>query len=367
MRRDLFVFAGQSNMMGAAVFSPRQKLSIKSSYEYKHKSRRLGARVGDFVAADYPVGEFSYIDIQKAYAAGIVNEKGESTLEDYVHNTYFCPSMSNLCSKTDKSVYPFSSFSEATARNGVTLAPFLAQEWEQKGQSCAYAHIAKGGVSMAHYMNEEMAEEYTRRITEYNQVHGTDYNTELSSRNTTSGAADYFFKKCKDFFQDAKQKFSNDTLPTKCLFWLQGESDARSSSIEYEIKLDIFWEKLKTLGFTHFFCIRVDYFGLEGIDNIMRAQENFVSKHADAYMLTRVASYFTYIGQNNEERFVVPPLEIHKNCRDSFYGYNNNHINEKGFSVIATSAINNLYRILIEGKEPLLEKENIRTLLNNNS
>ena len=134
MRRDLFVFAGQSNMMGAAVFSPRQKLSIKSSYEYKHKSRRLGARVGDFVAADYPVGEFSYIDIQKAYAAGIVNEKGESTLEDYVHNTYFCPSMSNLCSKTDKSVYPFSSFSEAIS---ASLSLWRASNFSASSKICS--------------------------------------------------------------------------------------------------------------------------------------------------------------------------------------------------------------------------------------
>ena len=111
MRRDLFVFAGQSNMMGAAVLPPRQKICIKNCYEYKHKARRLGADVGDFVVADYPVGEFSYVDMQKAYATERMNEEGQSLLDDYVNNTYFCPAMSNLRSEKDKTVFPFSSFS----------------------------------------------------------------------------------------------------------------------------------------------------------------------------------------------------------------------------------------------------------------
>ena len=160
MKRDLFVFAGQSNMMGAAVFPPKKALQIKDSYEYKHKSRRLGAPMGNFVPAGYPVGEFSYIDMKKAYTTDMVNEKGESKLDNYIQNTYFCPSMSNLDSETDKSVLPFYTFSEATARHGATLAPLLAEEWEKLGQCCAYAHIAKGGVAIAHFMDEVMATVY---------------------------------------------------------------------------------------------------------------------------------------------------------------------------------------------------------------
>ena len=66
MKRDLFVFAGQSNMMGASVFSPQKNLHIKDSYEYKHKARRLGREENPFVKADYPVGEFSYADLERA-------------------------------------------------------------------------------------------------------------------------------------------------------------------------------------------------------------------------------------------------------------------------------------------------------------
>lgn len=67
----------------------------------------MGAPSGEFVLVDYPVGEFSYIDIKKAYAADILNKEGKSNLDDYVTNTYFCPAMSNLRSENDKTVYPY--------------------------------------------------------------------------------------------------------------------------------------------------------------------------------------------------------------------------------------------------------------------
>ena len=60
--RDLFVFAGQSNMMGAAVLPPKLPIKATDSYEYKHKARRLGASCGEFVPAGYPCGEFSYAE-----------------------------------------------------------------------------------------------------------------------------------------------------------------------------------------------------------------------------------------------------------------------------------------------------------------
>lgn len=360
MRRDLFVFAGQSNMMGASVYPPKRKIDVKNSYEYKHKARRLGANSGDFVVANYPVGEFSYIDIEKAYALDMVNEKGNSTLVDYVNNTYFCPAMFNLRSEKDKTIYSFSEFSEATAQYGATLAPLLAEEWEELGGSCAYAHIAKGGVPIAYYFCDRMAKEYNRRITKYNKVYGTSYNTEVAVQ--MRGASEYCFEKCKDFFADAEKYFLDDDLRAKCFFWLQGESDTSDAPMEYQIKLEIFWEELKKIGFTHFFCIRVDYFGSDGIANVMKAQEDFVSKHDDAYMLTRAASYFTHPMQDGREWFVAPPQEIYRNCRDSFYGYNNHHINEKGFSLLAKRVAKNAYRILIARKSPKLERENVRTL-----
>ena len=362
MKRDLFVFAGQSNMMGAAVFPPRTELHINNSYEYKHKSHRLGN--GElFVKASYPVGEFSYICLEKAYSKDMTDENGNSKLADYISNAFFCPAMSNLKSEKTKEVFSFSSFSESTAPAGATLAPLLAQEWEKLGNSCTYAHVTKGGVSINYYMTDEMCEDYACRIAEYNREKDTHYDVNISEGSRTVGAAEYFFEKCHDFFTDAEKHFENDDLSNKCFFWLQGESDACKSDVEYEMKLEILWERLKLAGFTHFFCIRVDYFGSNGIDKVMRAQENFVSRHSDAYMLTRAASYFTYPGQNEDKWFISPPDEEYRNCRDSFYGYNNQHINEKGFSVIASHASKNLYRVLIKNEEPLLETENIKALI----
>ena len=363
MKRDLFAFAGQSNMMGASVYPPVKPLSVAHSFEYKHKPRRLGNCTGSFVPAGYPVGEFSYADLARAYAPDTANKKGESTLSDYAENTYFCPAMSNLKCETDKTVHPFSIFSETTAPHGATLAPFLAEAWESKGHTCAYAHIAKGSVAFAHYMTDEMVQAYAQRITAYNNANATNYNTAISAKNRTPGAADYFLEKCKDFFADAETFFPGNLSGNRCFFWLQGESDAGLSVIEYKLRMEILWKKLKEIGFTHFFCIRVDFFGNSGIARIMQAQEQFVSEHPDAYMLTRIASYFPYADRDEQDWFLVPPAEECENCRDSFYGFENQHINEKGFQVIASHAVENLQRVLENGKSPILEKENIRSLL----
>ena len=193
MERDLFVFAGQSNMMGASVFAPRENIFLRNSFEYKHKARRLGAARGIFTSSAYPAGEFSYVDMDLAYHPSDVNQKGESTLTDYIQNTYFCPAMSNLKSAEEKSTSLFSSYSEATAPLGATLAPLLAKEWENIGRTSAYAHIAKGGVALSYYMTKEMTSEYTARMMAYNRENKTEYTEVISSKERMEGAAEYFF------------------------------------------------------------------------------------------------------------------------------------------------------------------------------
>lgn len=362
MRRDLFVFAGQSNMMGASVYPPKHIVSTKNSFEYKHKPRRLGKSHGEFMPVGYPVGEFSYIDMDLAYASDMINECGESKLNDYNINTYFCPSMSNLKSEEDKTVFPFATFSEADAPMGATLAPLIAEKWEKAGFSCAYSHIAKGGVAIDYYFTDDMVIEYGERILKWNQTHGTNLNPECPDRLRIHGAAEYFFEKCTDFFPDAETEFADDSVETRCFFWLQGESDANLTATEYEIKLEILWDRLKKIGFTHFFCLRIDYFGASGIDQVMLAQEHFADSNEDVYMLTRAASYFLYEGRDESDWFHTPPGEEYQLCRDSFFGYPNQHINEKGFLLLAQRATENLIRILIRGETPMLEEENIETL-----
>ena len=364
MKRHLFVFAGQSNMMGASVYPVKHNPTFERSFEYKHKPRRLGAARGAFVSEGFPVGEFSYKDIAQAYASDMCDERGNSKLTDYRHNTYFCPSMASLLSEEEKTEHSFLDFSEATARPSGSPAPFLVEEFERAGGTCAYAHIAKGAVRISHYFTDEMEREYAARVAEYNRQHGTDYPEGLSPKHRMPGAADYFFEKCADFFADAAECFAEDDISERSFFWLQGGGDAgRSSMVEYSIALDILWETLKKIGFQRFFCIRAGYFGKEVVKEIMIAQERFVKRHDDAYMLTRVGSYMPFKGHDDRDWFITPPPAEYCEFRDSYLGFANQHVNEKGFLFLASVAAKNLCRVLMEGKEPVLEPENVRPLL----
>ena len=122
------------------------------------------------MAAGYPCGEFSYVDevLDTAYAPENVDEKGKSKLNKYTANTYFCPGMSNLKNAETFEQSAFDSFSEADMINGSTLAPLFADEWEKRGQKCAFAHIAKGAVGIQHYFSGEMVDEYNEKAAAYN-------------------------------------------------------------------------------------------------------------------------------------------------------------------------------------------------------
>ena len=67
MKRPLFVNSGQSNMMGAAVYPAREQIYFENSFEYLHKPKRFGEKLGEFKNYGFPCGEFSYKDIEKAY------------------------------------------------------------------------------------------------------------------------------------------------------------------------------------------------------------------------------------------------------------------------------------------------------------
>ena len=330
MKRPLFVFAGQSNMMGAAVYPASEQIYFKNSFEYLHKAKRFGKPMGNFKNYGFPSGEYSYIDLSAAYGEG-GNENSVSDLNDYWNNTYFCPSMCNLQSDEDKATYLFAHFSEALPTDSVSLAPYMVKGFEDAGHQCAYAHISKGATNIEHYLS--------------------------------GGAANYFAEKVTDFFSDCKIRFPEDDISEKVLFWLQGESNASESCETYKRSLTLLCDNAKKLGFTKFCIIRVGYWGNDGIAEVMRAQEEFCKETEDAYMLTRVCSYFEFKGQDTTDWFVSPPPSEFSLCRDSFYGFTNQHINEKGFKVITKYALPNLIRILFENKEPVLEEELISALI----
>lgn len=369
-KRDLFVFAGQSNMMGAAVLAPKIEISTENSYEYKHKPVRLGAEHGDFVAAGYPCGEFCYTDeiLGSAYLPENVDKDGKSMLDQYSSSTYFCPAMCNLKSVEPREEYPFAFYSESSFVAGPTLAPLFAQEWENRGQKCAYAHIAKGGVAITHYYNREMLLEHNRRIEEHNKETGDNIPRVDAENSMWHGASAYFDKKVKDFFADAEDRFAGDDMSNKILVWCQGESDRTQPKERYRIRLEILWEHMKTLGFTHFFCVRVgNWPESQKIHEVMQAQEEFCAENENCYIITRAMSFMPCKNVDSEDWFVETPSEEYHNCRDRDFGFNNPHINENGFALVAKRMADNAVRVLREGKEPLLEKEIISKLIKSES
>lgn len=367
-KRELFVFAGQSNMMGASVFPPKNSISLVDSYEYKHKPRRLGAEMGAFLTEGYPCGEFSYTDehIKLAYSSENVNFEGKSLVGEYSKTTYFCPAMCNLKKEETREEYPFSHFNEASMVAGASLAPIFASEWEKRGHVCAYAHIAKGATSILHYFNRDMIEQYNESICKTNEVHQTTWKTVEGSA-MQDGASAYFDRKSMDFFADAEARFGDEDLSVKAFVWCQGEGERPRSYEEYKLRLAVLWKHMKSLGFTHFFCIRVGYWGgscQNNLHEIMRAQEDFCRETDNCYIVTRAMSFMAHKDIDGTDWFAESPGEEYMECRDSYFGFKNHHINEKGFSLIAKRMAENLIRILYEKTEPLLEKENVSRLLN---
>ena len=367
-KRDLFVFSGQSNMMGAAVFPPKKAISVEDCYEYKHKARRLGAERGDFVKAGYPCGEFSYIEeaMKTAYLPENTDSEGRSTLDHYTQNTYFCPSMCSFKSLEPPQMYSFEFFSESNPGSGPSMAPMFAEEWEKRGQKCAYAHIAKGNVTIAHYFNGDMMDEYNRRAEEYNKEHELKLEPIVNKNPMCLGASAYFDKKVKDFFADAEERFAGDDMSNKIFVWCQGESDCVSRKDKYKTRMEVLWNHLKELGFTHFFCVRVGYWSVKVENNlheIMQAQEEFCRENDNCYIITRAMSCMAHKDIDGKGWFTEEPTEEYQLCRDNYFGFSNAHINEKGFSVIAERVAYNAVRVLREGKEPLLEKEIVAKLV----
>ena len=167
---DLFVFAGQSNMMGAAVLEPETDSFTDKSLEYKYIPKLRGSESGSFVSAQNPAGEWHYIDMEAAYGDRLYDLSYKSTLKNYSSNTFFCPAMRN-------GIKDFSAQSEADIYPSASLAPYFVTEYAKYGHSSVYAHMAKGAVKITHYFTEEMLEQYNFLISEYNAVNGTSYKT----------------------------------------------------------------------------------------------------------------------------------------------------------------------------------------------
>lgn len=96
--------------------------------------------------------------------------------------------------------------------------------------------------------------------------------------------------------------------------------------------------------------------------DVMRAQEDFCKNTEGAYIITRVCSFIPWDFQQGSEWFDGELDEEFSLCRDKFLGFDNHHINEKGFKLVAKYAVPNIIRILIENRNPQLEEERVKLL-----
>ena len=86
-------------------------------------------------------------------------------------------------------------------------------------------------------------------------------------------------------------------------------------------------------------------------------QEEFCEELPDAYMLTRVCSFMPTPTQDIKKWYGEADMDEYLYCRDSYYGFPNEHINEKGFQIIAKLSIRNMQNILIKKVAVELEAE----------
>lgn len=349
---DLFVFAGQSNMMGAAVLEPQVNSFTDQSLEYKYMPKLRGEETGDFVSAQNPAGEWYYNDLEAAYGDNLNNLSYKSTLSNYSANTYFCPAMSD-------GRKGFSAQSESNTYAAASLAPYFVTEYASYGHSSIYAHMAKGSAKIIHYFTEEMKDEYNTLISAYNAENNKTYRT-LTSANLT-GAGDAFDAKYTSMVEDYADFAPDKTIANKSFVWLQGESDG-GSYIEYKLKMQVLWEHLQELGFENFFVLRVGYWGSTGILDIIKAQEDFCAENENCYIVTRAPSLIPHPTATTDNWWINEPDAEYANCRDSYLvnGSSNHHFNEKAMQIFADRSAENIHRILHLGLDPILEEENIQ-------
>ena len=352
---DFFVFAGQSNMMGAAVLEPQVNTFTDQAWEYKYMPKLRGAETGSFVPAQNSAGEWYYTDMDAAYGEYLNDLSYQSTLSNYSANTYFCPAMSNGTKE-------FAAQSEANMYPSASLPPYFATEYADYGHSSIYAHMAKGSAKIIHYFTADMMSAYNALISAYNAENNKSY--KLLTADDLTGAGNAFDAKYAAMLEDYATCAPDGSINNKCFVWLQGESDG-GSYIEYKLKMQVLWEHLQTLGFTHFFVLRVGYWGNTSILEIIKAQEDFCAENENCHIVTRAPSLIPHPSATTENWWINEPDAEYADCRDSYVvaGSSNHHFNEKAMQIFAERSAENIHRILHQGLDPILEEENIRGMV----
>lgn len=352
---DLFVFGGQSNMMGAAHLPPEDNPVTYYAFEYKYQPILKGEEKGEFIYAQNPAGDWHYIDPEKAYGSSYKDEAtGKSKLSNYSTNTYFVPA----CRDNPKG---FGSQSEYEMYPSATTAPYFARYYAQLGNPCIYAHMAKGSCKILNYFTKDAMDEYNKLITEYNTANSKSYATLTESDLT--GGGDAFDAKYHAMIRDYAELEPDNTIVNKCFFWLQGESDTHQWA-EYRYKLQALWKHLQSIGFTHFFILRVGFWGATSLINEIKAQTDFCNDNENCYIITKAPSLIPHPSATTKNWWVNEPSPEYNNCRDSYIANtSNHHFNEKAHKIFAQRCADNAHRILQLGLDPILEEENIKEMV----
>ena len=352
---DLFVFAGQSNMMGAAHLAPVENPITYGSYEYKYQPILKGEDKGTFTYAQHPAGDWHYIDTELAYGTSYLDvNSGKSKLTNYSTNTYFVPASRDQ----EKG---FSGQSEYDHYPSVSMPPYFARYYSNLGHKCIYAHMAKGSCKILHYFTNESMQDYNEMISKYNQMNSTSY-VQLTESDL-SGGGDAFKAKFKAMLRDYADFSPGTEISNKCFIWLQGESDVHNY-VQYKFRLQALWQQLQNLGFTHFFILRVGYWGSTSVIQEIRAQEDFCAENENCYIITRAPSLIPHPTATVDNWWISTPSAEYDNCRDSYLvSTSNHHFNEKAHKIFAERAAINIDRILHKGLDPIIEEENLKLLL----
>ena len=351
---DLFVFAGQSNMMGAAHLAPVDNPVTIDSYEYKYQNILKGGDKGEFVYAQNPAGDWHYMDTEVAYGEQYLDvATGKSKQSNYSSTMYFIPA----CRDQEKG---FSGQSEYLNYPSATMAPYFAQYYSELGRKCVYAHMAKGACNIIHYFTTDAMEEYNRLISDYNTANSTSYAALTSS--DLSGAGDAFDAKYKAMLRDYAEFAPDKTIANKCFVWLQGESDVHVYA-QYKLRLQALWTHLQSIGFTHFFILRVGFWGSTSVIHEIKAQTDFCAENENCYIVTKAPSLIPHPSANTTNWWISEPSSEYADCRDSYLANtSNHHFNEKAHKIFARRSAENINRILHLGLPPVLEEENIKGL-----
>ena len=141
---------------------------------------------------------------------------------------------------------------------------------------------------------------------------------------------------------------------------MQGESDVHVYA-QYKLRLQALWSHLQSLGFTHFFILRVGFWGSTSVINEIKAQTDFCEENKNCYIITKAPSLIPHPSATTDNWWINEPSEEYADCRDSYLAStSNNHFNEKAHKMFARRSADNINRILYLGLPPILEEENIK-------